>query len=325
MTFGPIMPAPHTTREQTPSSPLMKDIIATEFGGINDKNASAYGGMVDGNKLGVALPFHFVGTRPLVRLIRGDKQVDAPIVDVGPWNTHDPYWDTGTRPQAESGRDMHGRKTNLAGIDMTPATWEALGVPGLGKGEVDWQFAPVVTPIPPVEPPVVPPVVPPVPAPTKWPLQSQCLSFYGDPRKSGWLQANTTHVACPWPLYMDGGIVLHDILIHKKCAASLGRVLQAVWAAVGHDAAKIHAFRYDIYDGSYNLRVMRGGASLSMHSYACAIDWDAKDNQQHSQHHLFTDQSLLIVKFKEEGWIWGGDWSPGSIDAMHVQAARVHP
>ena len=23
-------------------------------------------------------------------------------------------------------------------------------------------------------------------------------------------------------------------------------------------------------------------------------------------------------------WIWGGDWSPGSIDAMHVQAARVH-
>jgi hypothetical protein len=27
------------------------------------------------------------------------------------------------------------------------------------------------------------------------------------------------------------------------------------------------------------------------------------------------------VKFKEEGWIWGGEWSPP--DAMHVQAARI--
>jgi hypothetical protein len=32
-----------------------------------------------------------------------------------------------------------------------------------------------------------------------------------------------------------------------------------------------------------------------------------------------------VIKFKEEGWIWGGDWLPGSVDAMHVQAARVHP
>ncbi len=162
------------------------------------------------------------------------------------------------------------------------------------------------------------------PATPKWPLQSQCLSFYGDPRKKGWLQANTTHVTCPWPLHMDGGVTVHDILIHKKCAESLARVLSRVWDAVGKDAGRISALRYDIFDGSYNLRVMRGGSSLSMHSYACAIDWDAKDNQQHSQRHLFTDQSLLVVKFKEEGWIWGGDWSPGSIDAMHVQAARVH-
>ena len=39
--------------------------------------------------------------------------------------------------------------------------------------------------------------------------------------------------------------------------------------------------------------------------------------------HLFTDATLLVVKFKEQGWQWGGDWSAGSIDAMHVQAARV--
>jgi hypothetical protein len=28
-----------------------------------------------------------------------------------------------------------------------------------------------------------------------------------------------------------------------------------------------------------------------------------------------------VTKFKEENWIWGGDWSGSSIDAMHFQAA----
>lgn len=158
----------------------------------------------------------------------------------------------------------------------------------------------------------------------KWPLQKDCFSFYGDPRKSGWLQANTTHVDCPWPLHMDGGVTIHNILIHKKCAESLTRVLGNIWEAVSHDLAKIHELRYDIFDGSYALRNKRGGSSISMHGFAVASDWDAKDNQQHSQKHLFSEHSLIVVKFKEEGAIWGGDWSPGSIDAMHFQFARVH-
>lgn len=157
-----------------------------------------------------------------------------------------------------------------------------------------------------------------------WPLQSQCPQFYGDPRRPGWLHENTTDVPCPWPL-VCGGVGVSHILIHKKCATSLGAVLQKVWDTVGHDIEKINALRYNIYDGSYNLRVMRGGNALSMHSYACAIDWDAADNTFHSNKHLFTDQSLLVVKFKEEGWVWGGDWNPGSQDAMHIQAARIHP
>lgn len=156
-----------------------------------------------------------------------------------------------------------------------------------------------------------------------WPLQTECPSFYGNPRDGGWLQANTVDVPCPWPLHMDK-LTLSHILIHKKCADSLSRVLSNIWDASGHDVTKINALRYDQYDGSYNFRVMRGGSALSMHSYACAIDWDAADNTFHSQRHLFTDSSLLVVKFKEEGWIWGGDWSPGSVDAMHVQAARIH-
>jgi hypothetical protein len=156
-----------------------------------------------------------------------------------------------------------------------------------------------------------------------WPTQAQATAYYGDPSKTGWLSANTTFVKPPWPIFIEGKPVTEGILIHKKVAPSLIRVLGNVWDAVGHDVAKIKELHYDQYDGSYNYRPIRGGHSLSMHSYAVAIDWDAQNNQQHDTHHFFTDSSLLIVKFKEESWIWGGDWSVGSIDAMHVQAARI--
>jgi hypothetical protein len=65
--------------------------------------------------------------------------VDCPIVDVGPHHVNDPYWVEHKRPQAES---EHGNK---AGIDATPAVFEALGVvgpEGTRTVTVDWEFAP---------------------------------------------------------------------------------------------------------------------------------------------------------------------------------------
>jgi lysozyme family protein len=186
------------------------------------------------------------------------------------------------------------------------------------------------------------------PAQSRWPLQSQCIAFYGDPRQPGWLEANTVQVPCPWPLHFETS-TLHSILIHKKVAASLTRVLNNVWNDVGKSVDKINALHYDRYSGSYNFRPIRSVSYgdvfvpalanddlavsltkldapisvLSMHAFAAAIDWDAEENQQHSQKHLFTDQSPLIVEFKKEGAVWGGNWSGSSVDGMHLQFARV--
>lgn len=157
---------------------------------------------------------------------------------------------------------------------------------------------------------------------TQWPTQANASTFYGDPAAAGWQAKNLVRVTCPWPLFM-GKQPVSGIEIHRLCADSLHTVLAKVWQDVGQDGAKIKELRYDQYDGSFNYRPIRGGHNLSMHSYGAAIDWDAADNEQHSLKHLFTDASPLIVRFKEEGWVWGGDWSTGSIDAMHVQAARV--
>jgi hypothetical protein len=116
-------------------------ITATVFGGDDDAQPSAYADVKPGwpKRPGVALPARFNALpRPKVRVACGSKSVDCEIVDVGPWNTKDPYWATGNRPQAESGTDLRGRHTNLAGIDLTPAAAAVLGIDG--KGVVDWQF-----------------------------------------------------------------------------------------------------------------------------------------------------------------------------------------
>ena len=107
---------------------------------------------------GVALPAWIAGPRPRVRVVNtaNNRAVVCEIIDQGPWNftskpsglPGDPYWLTGMRPQAESGVDMIGRKTNLAGIDLTPAAARALGFDVVerdgkivaGGGLIDWEF-----------------------------------------------------------------------------------------------------------------------------------------------------------------------------------------
>lgn len=163
-----------------------------------------------------------------------------------------------------------------------------------------------------------------------WPLQRDCDSFYGNPRMPGdpercnpaWMRDNLVMAHCPWALNAKTGPGV--FVVHKKCHDSIERVMNAIWERVGKDQKIIHALKYDVFDGCFNYRNKRGGSSLSCHAYAAATDWDAADQPFH-QKPKWTDNELIVVKFKEEDWCWGGDWSPGSQDGMHVQACRVHP
>lgn len=161
----------------------------------------------------------------------------------------------------------------------------------------------------------------------KWPLQRDCDAFYGNPRwgdvySTKWAAANLTHVLCPWAIHI-GKSPVPFIAIHKKCADSLKRVLADIWTAAGKSQATIAQWHCDEYSGSFNYRPKRGASSLSMHAYGCAIDWDAEQNAFHAHQHFFTEQSPIVLAFRREGWVWGGEWSD-SVDAMHFQAARVH-
>lgn len=120
-----------------------RNIVATVFGGQSDYNTSAYDDKyLNDTDRYVALPYRFVGKRPTVKVTSretGDSMSNVAIRDIGPWNTNDPYWlKMDGRPQAESGTDTRGRKTNHAGIDLSPQVAKLLGIDG--KGIVDWQF-----------------------------------------------------------------------------------------------------------------------------------------------------------------------------------------
>lgn len=324
--------------------PRFTHITATSFAGTNDsKNSktSAYTGkIIDSSKPGFALPKHLgaVDQKRQIRAFWGGKTCDGPVEDVGPWYDGrpgwpiDPYWETGTRPRAET-----DNRTNHAGIDLTPGAWKALGHPDPegAKDYISWDWVDALGPVAPGVP--VSPVGPSQPAPVSggtvlhhntWPTQAQVRAgILGDPHDT----SQHVEVVCPWSL--NGGKT-KSITIHKMFADSLSRCLNYIWEhpLVGKSQAKIVELGYDVFDGSWVVRPIAGTTEPSMHAYAAAMDWNAAKNPQHAPESetLFKTEkteppngSLIIWVFEQEGWTCGIRWSPKYIDAMHIQGPRV--
>ena len=128
------------------------DILSTEFGGGEESGMdSAYVGKVNPDRPEASLPARVPDNRRQIRVFnpKNGKLIECRVNDVGPWNTNDPYWDTGTRPMAEAQFAMkkkaqNGRvPTNPAGLDLTPAAFDALDIAGAvntRQARLDWEF-----------------------------------------------------------------------------------------------------------------------------------------------------------------------------------------
>ncbi len=77
------------------------------------------------------------------------RSVNCQITDKGPWNTHDPYWQTDTRPlskgQFQNQTPAQNGQTpdQPAGVDLTPAAMNGLGIPGrqnTRQAPIIWNF-----------------------------------------------------------------------------------------------------------------------------------------------------------------------------------------
>ncbi|HEY0253885.1 MAG TPA: hypothetical protein VGC41_20285 [Kofleriaceae bacterium] len=85
----------------------------------------------------VALP-HRKALGKLVEVRHGDRTVVVEVLDVGPWNIDDAYWDTDARPASERGRGAYRTPSNTAGIDLSDPVFAELGMKD--NDIVEWRF-----------------------------------------------------------------------------------------------------------------------------------------------------------------------------------------
>lgn len=171
---------------------------------------------------------------------------------------------------------------------------------------------------------------------SNWPKQSECDTFYGNPRGRGgavvspkWYAENMATVVPPFIMKMDKPIT--RFLVHKKCSEAARTWLEQVWKNAGRDQRLIDRWGMSIFSGSYCFRTMRGLQSLSMHAYGCALDFDAPRNGLHDQTpHFATLRQEVVEPFIKLGGVWGGDWNGNGssaderrADGMHFQFARM--
>ena len=163
----------------------------------------------------------------------------------------------------------------------------------------------------------------------RWPTQADVDAFYGNPRgksidfPSGRFELeNIIRIVPPYQMYYAGAPIT-AIRAHKLCAAALLEALNAIKKAAGGDEKVLSASGANIYGGAYNYRLKRGGNTLSMHSWGCAIDLDPARNAFHDTTPNFTLYPFVIRAFEEVGATWGGRWTGQSCDGMHFQFARV--
>lgn len=149
-----------------------------------------------------------------------------------------------------------------------------------------------------------------------FPTQAECRRFYGAPG------TNHTVLDLPYEMTYEGKPVKR-ITINKKCADSAYAALSKI--ASEYNASDRKALGLSIYAGCYNNRPMRGGTQLSMHAYACAIDFDPARNQlkwgRDKARLAKPDCEPFWRAWEEQGWLSLG--RARNFDWMHVQAARL--
>ena len=155
---------------------------------------------------------------------------------------------------------------------------------------------------------------------TAWPKDNdQALdAFYGRPDGSAqWEVTHLTYIFPPWKCYLAGTDIelSRGIRVHKKVAAGLERIFNALWETFGKSQAEIEKVDLHQIGGAYYFRARRGSKRLSNHARGIAIDIDPQDNVMKPGNKGDMDKRV-IAAFEAEGWRWGGVYG----DPMHFEA-----
>ena len=152
----------------------------------------------------------------------------------------------------------------------------------------------------------------------QWPhddMQSK-INFFGDPRKSGFEEVHLINLTPSYQMFYDRHPI-KTIRVNRRIAPSLILVFEEIWKECGRDQNQVNLLGLSSYGGCYNYRPIRGSRNLSNHAFGAAIDIDPENNPLGAK--VGKMPQLAIVAFKNQGFLWGGDYK-GRKDWMHFEA-----
>lgn len=169
------------------------------------------------------------------------------------------------------------------------------------------------------------------------------VRLYGDPGKGkkadpNWYKKHMIRINLPYPMRVawDPSSTVTSVLVHeyaqdlvyilKDIQLNARVMVKAEWMKTHSSLptsaeidtmtmAFLRKHGLDLFGGTYNHRLKRGGSSLSAHAYGCAIDIDPARNGMGVK--KFTMPEWVLQVFEAYGWTCGARWK--SPDAMHFQ------
>ena len=134
----------------------------------------------------------------------------------------------------------------------------------------------------------------------------QCFKKYGEPDPK-----NPCLTLWDVPKELEIGVIPKRIYCNNDLVEPLKKAFQNLIARKFVDELKT-------WDGCFNIRNKRGLSSMSLHSWAIAIDVNAFENGLGKEPKL---SSGFVKCFTDAGFDWGGTWKRK--DGMHFQLAKI--
>ena len=134
---------------------------------------------------------------------------------------------------------------------------------------------------------------------------TRALEKYGNPKDYN------NMVLWDVPDYLEIGVIPKRIYCNKDLIQPLS---QAFSNLIERDLVN----ELVTWDGCFNIRLMRGGSQMSLHSWGIAIDVNAFENGLGKEPKLSEE---FVKCFIDAGFDWGGYWSRP--DGMHFELKNI--
>ncbi len=134
---------------------------------------------------------------------------------------------------------------------------------------------------------------------------SQCQKKYGTPSKD-----NSCMTLWDVPSALEIGVIPKKIYMNKDMVEPLKKAFGNLISGFVEELKT--------WDGCFNIRKKRGGTTMSLHSWAIAVDVNAFENGFGKEPKL---SSGFVKCFTDAGFDWGGTWKKK--DGMHFQLSKI--